>query len=641
MDPTTASYSPARPVCPSCGVGASLGLAQCESCGATLPNPCPGVGEPAPNCYWVAVKCHFDCRICGHSSPLNHLDLDGSVWCANCGIEQRFATSQWSPLLDFAEAVGDLAGPNRAGRFPERSPSIASVNPFAHLGVSQSFGQLRRQAAPNAPAGESHALTLAAAPGHPLCSSCHALFTLTQLDEQGFSLSCPSCQKQQRYQRPPGLSGNLRGVLAHEHLVGSSAATLEQDPGGAVLIKCPNCKAPLSPDESSAIVTCRYCSAVSRLTLGQRRTLGQKNLAPELWWLLFSGPSRQRLEFERALLQSTEAAENPELPPSKSKSGCVLAIVLAVSGLLVAVGLAVAPDDDPPKPSAAPPQPAQEVHRAADVVPAAPASPEPATPTPAQPEAPSLSLTWTARLLKATGKVSIKGRSCELGLRTAGRSVNQSWVSCGETVLYDSRQSFSGFGSFHEDLLETLTPKGDGFAYLYNCSDVGQRHGRPNLVAQTEQRVLQVFDDNPGGFRVELSVNPLSQPRKGEPLYASALDPKPIRMPLVVTEASQGAPVTQGQKCSLSVALFAIGKKGPNCKVSLKCQNKTLYDTQKPGFWSPCTLDEQGKPLEVTDRSPTSVDSDPMLGGTLPEKSFTLTDDPPKGSYSVSLKGKP
>src|SRR6185295_10892156 len=94
--------------------------------------------------YWVAVRCSFQCRSCGFAAPLDQLDIDGAVECAYCGLRQRFEPSTWTEALEFAHAVGDLAGPEPEGRYPNPSLWIAPANPFADVGETLTFSELRQ-----------------------------------------------------------------------------------------------------------------------------------------------------------------------------------------------------------------------------------------------------------------------------------------------------------------------------------------------------------------------------------------------------------------------------------------------------------------------------------------------------------------
>ena len=110
---------------------------------------------------WVAVRCSFVCNQCRFPAPLDALDADGAVDCGSCGLHQRFEVEAWREALDFAHAVGDLAGPAPEGRHPHPTLWIGSENPHARVGDTQTFD--RRSGI------SANGLAIEVAPGHPVC----------------------------------------------------------------------------------------------------------------------------------------------------------------------------------------------------------------------------------------------------------------------------------------------------------------------------------------------------------------------------------------------------------------------------------------------------------------------------------------
>src|SRR6478672_2635820 len=169
MQPTTL-----MPVCGACGIIAPRGLTSCARCGANFAaRPMGAPRIDAGGGYWVAVSCTFQCRSCGFAAPLDQLDVDGSVECAYCGLRQRFEPSTWSEALDFAHAVGDLAGPGPEGRYPDPGLWIGASNPFRDTGETASFSEFR-QSGFEITEGLTipKSLQIAAAPGFPVCLRC-------------------------------------------------------------------------------------------------------------------------------------------------------------------------------------------------------------------------------------------------------------------------------------------------------------------------------------------------------------------------------------------------------------------------------------------------------------------------------------
>lgn len=293
------------PVCLGCGIVAPRKGTTCPVCELDLP-PAParaavppGPGRP----FWVAVRCQFQCRACGHLSPLNHLDMDGSVVCLRCGTSQIFEVDAWQEGLAHAHAVGDLAGPDAEGRSANPQVSIAEVNPFRHLGnrkVSASSQQSEIVIAGGMI--RSRSLQVDASPGHPLCGKCRAPLRVTRADQRGLSVRCASCGDQADYQTPaPALPAcpGLRGVLADEHRAGAREARSERSEAGVEVLRCPNCGAGLSVSGASSIIDCGYCHVSLRIAPESLHRLGHQDPTPLVWWLLFEGPSEQRRALER------------------------------------------------------------------------------------------------------------------------------------------------------------------------------------------------------------------------------------------------------------------------------------------------------------------------------------------------------
>ncbi|GAB4521660.1 MAG: hypothetical protein Tsb0020_40220 [Haliangiales bacterium] len=301
----------------------------CLGCGVVMPREQPA-GTPCAVCqldcapkhelvamphprgqrrYWVGVQCEFQCRACGHLSPLNHLDVDGSVQCLRCGIEQIFAVDTWRDGLAHAHAVADLAGPDgNAWRGFGKAPA---GNPFRHVGVTSAVASAHEQQVAIRGDGlvEVRSLRVTASPGLPLCGRCRVPLTVDGVDEHQLQVSCRHCGDRQNYALPAparGLCPGLRGVIADEHRIGGRQ--VEYDPNAAVVaIRCPNCQAPVSVSGKSTVIDCDYCHIALRIPDPLLHRLGHDHPEPALWWLLMSGPSPLRAELATAAKQAKQA----------------------------------------------------------------------------------------------------------------------------------------------------------------------------------------------------------------------------------------------------------------------------------------------------------------------------------------------
>jgi len=291
-------------LCERCGRVAPGELEACQACGAKFGRRTGSTYDPELS--WAAVRCQFQCRSCGHLSPLDHLDVDGSVSCRRCGLEQAYAVDSWRQALGHAHAVADLAGPDPEGRRPHPRLSIAADNPFKQVGVSAT--EAGHQQSGQADAGGvsvPNTLRVFAAPGQPLCSSCHEPLSLDVKGPGTIELGCGGCNTRPRYELPQRaleLHQALVGVIDGEHRSDAAAVSVEAPEGeqGAIAIKCPSCGAPLEIKDTGQIVTCGFCQTPARIPSSTYGRLVNPKLDPATWWLLFRGPSALRRALERS-----------------------------------------------------------------------------------------------------------------------------------------------------------------------------------------------------------------------------------------------------------------------------------------------------------------------------------------------------
>ena len=287
-------------ICPTCGVIAPTARNTCEVCDGDLAakRRAPDLAEGR---YWVGVRCHFQCRSCGHMSPLNFLDMDGSVQCHHCGLDQAFDVQSWGDGLEHAHQVGDLAGPAAEGRHPHPRVSIIGANPMARVGVD-------RTQATSAQAGTitrdgmtlTRSLRVDASPGHPLCHRCQTPVE-THREEHRVTTRCPNCSAGTVCELPESAEDacdGLCGVHAADMRVDRPQVKLDRS-SGAVAMTCPNCGAGYTDVSEGKLIQCPFCQTVARIP--DRFLLRYLDRKPvtETWWLLFEGPSPARRELEK------------------------------------------------------------------------------------------------------------------------------------------------------------------------------------------------------------------------------------------------------------------------------------------------------------------------------------------------------
>ena len=295
--------------------------------------------------YWVAVRCSFQCRSCGFAAPLDQLDIDGSVECAYCGLRQRFEPSTWTEALEFAHAVGDLAGPGSEGRFPDPGLWIGPVNPFRDTGETLTFSDFS-QAGFEISGGMTipKSLQIQAAPGFPVCARCRVTLGVVVSGEGRVATSCSSCSETATYALPDrarSFGEALIAVVAQEHRVNRVQAT-EMAPSetGVSALVCPNCGAPLSLHGGDRTIKCQFCSAFCRVPGRVLVRSGQDKIEPEIWWMLFNGPSRKRRQLEAGADAAALPLEVPPLESGTSLKQWIVNVVFLLGALWIGFELA-------------------------------------------------------------------------------------------------------------------------------------------------------------------------------------------------------------------------------------------------------------------------------------------------------------
>jgi len=279
-------------ICSGCGVIVDASRSACEACGTPYGTPALRAVPQPDGGYWVAVRATFTCNACRFDVPLNHFELGEGVVCTRCGLEQRFERSNWHELVDFAHAAGDLGAPGPEGRFPEPGVSIAKPEPFADVGVSTTW----------AVEGEYRAC-----PGNPLCRECGAPRVVFGKRDGTIDVGCSNCDAKSTYELPSGVRfRRLAGVLADEHEAGRNEATTIEE-SGVVVLRCPNCSAPLTGvKDEDGVVTCAYCRVPCRISSRTHARAGHKQTPVKTWWLYFEEPSPLRRKLVKAAKKKAE-----------------------------------------------------------------------------------------------------------------------------------------------------------------------------------------------------------------------------------------------------------------------------------------------------------------------------------------------
>lgn len=302
-------------LCGACGAVALPEARRCGVCDAGLSRL--RAGPSRDDLLVVGVRCRFQCRGCGHLAPLDRLDVDGTVRCQRCGLEQAFDVSSWREALIFAHGVADLAGPEPEGRFRDPCFDLSESNPHRATGVKavwETFavsGEVRQGASVL-----QRSLEIRAHPGRPLCA-CGGVYDLRRVRD-GVEARCTQCDKTEHARVEPD-AGRFNGAL--RATLSSAAANPDATRGltGSMGYSCPGCGAPLKVGPGATVATCDFCKLSSKVNVpggtGEDRP-------PAVWWLVFEGGSleRARLLRENGALEG-DPSSLPEPPQRKPEGG--------------------------------------------------------------------------------------------------------------------------------------------------------------------------------------------------------------------------------------------------------------------------------------------------------------------------------
>jgi hypothetical protein len=278
-------------ICKKCGVVAPARGTACDVCRQPLQvTRAPAPALP-PDQTWVAMRCGFTCNSCKFLAPLDSLDADGAVECAHCGLRQRFEVGVWRPALELAHSVGDLAGPQPEGKNPHPAVWIGSDNPFARIGDTATFEHTN-----------INAVSLDAAPGHPVCEKCGEPRHVLLSGPGACQTRCPSCGDQATYAISDAsrqLYGGVLAVVSDDHRSDRPKASTNTTAAGVMALNCPSCGAPLTLEGNTSVQTCAYCKTSCVVPHRSLSRALHVAVEPAIWWVLMRGISPKRAELLR------------------------------------------------------------------------------------------------------------------------------------------------------------------------------------------------------------------------------------------------------------------------------------------------------------------------------------------------------
>lgn len=279
--PAAGADEGALAICAGCGIVADAKMSACRLCATPYPRP-PLHAVPQPgDGYWAAVRVTFTCNMCRFDVPLNHYEAGDAVVCPRCGLEQHYAATNWSKLVQLAHEVADL-GRDRALLARVDASWATELDSLGWVVA----GPMR--------------VTL----GNPLCPACKAPVVTAESSAQSLLVGCSRCTERRRYARFSQLA--CAGVVTDENEEGQREALVSGE-GDVTVLRCPNCSGPLEGvTAGDAVTTCTYCHVACRVSARNHLRAGHKDVSTRTWWLYFDRPTLRKLQ---ALEEAKRAAE--------------------------------------------------------------------------------------------------------------------------------------------------------------------------------------------------------------------------------------------------------------------------------------------------------------------------------------------
>lgn len=308
-------------ICHGCGAIAPTRTATCGTCHAAIGTSLEAVPPRADGAYWVQVRSELTCRQCGKRSPLDALDLDGSVSCGHCGAAQAFDVDVWRDALAHAHAVGDLAAPELRGR----EGALPGGNPFADVGVTRASATLEATGMSiEGGVMKTRNILLAATPGQPLCTACGSPLDVEAHGDVART-RCVGCGERAEHRFPARarqMAPGLVAAIGDDLRVDRPDARLDATSAGMVVaVRCPSCGAGLDVPEGAHAARCTYCGTQCRIPSRTLLALRKSPGAAPPWWLLFHGSSamRDRLARGGTVVEVEDDHEEDEAPRPRRK----------------------------------------------------------------------------------------------------------------------------------------------------------------------------------------------------------------------------------------------------------------------------------------------------------------------------------
>lgn len=284
---------------------------------------------------WAGLRLKFQCRSCGHQTPLDQPPEHGSARCLWCDTDQAFPPEIWKELLQKFHAVTDLGGPAPEGQNPHARLSIRNSNPWSDIGEGRHTADLEE----DFPNGVAPLRVWAeVSRGFPCCPLGHGAMRVEARSGE-LELRCARCSEGGVYAAPDRQYRALTAVVTDAARVGvKQARTVTTN--GLVAFNCPGCGAPL-PVAGRGFAACSFCHLTSALPATRQRP-APGSIQPALWWVSFRGGSPERARLEKSPPTSLKIDPPPAGTGSTLRKSLLTVPVLVLpSGALLVTGAAL------------------------------------------------------------------------------------------------------------------------------------------------------------------------------------------------------------------------------------------------------------------------------------------------------------
>jgi hypothetical protein len=134
-----------------------------------------------------------------------------------------------------------------------------------------------------------------------VCHACQAPLAVTVTGPGAVETRCGQCGAAATYAIPDAareIGPAVVAAIADEHRTDRPRAQVSATQAGVIALACPSCGGPLALSEAGRVQTCTFCRAACVVPARSLMRAKSQTPAPDVWWILFQGPSSRRRALE-------------------------------------------------------------------------------------------------------------------------------------------------------------------------------------------------------------------------------------------------------------------------------------------------------------------------------------------------------